>query len=149
MKWSTTKEGIVFVFDDERPEVAGTWNVYAEEQIEEKLSRRERFAEEEFRKPEHRHIITGLKRLNNGLTALKISWQYAGRQHALAELEQLLTRQHDIELEIEKIDNRFLREYVHELLDKMADVRRSLSEEVRWDVDAGKAEASVPDGLRR
>ncbi len=80
---------------------------------------------------------------------MKVSWQYAGRQHALAELEQQLRRQHELELEIERIDNRFLREYVHELLDKMADVRRSLSEEVRWDIDADRTNTHTADELEK
>jgi hypothetical protein len=83
--------------------------------------------------------MIGLKRFNNSLAQLKTSWQQAGRQHALEELESLLRRQHEIELQVEKIDNMFLREYVHELLDKMAVARRSLSEEVRWDVESKKS----------
>lgn len=84
-------------------------------------------------------MMVGLKRLNNSLALLKTSWQQTGRQHALDELESLLRRQHEIELQVEKIDNMFLREYVHELLDKMAAARRSLAEEIRWDVESKKS----------
>ena len=113
--------------------------MYIEERIEEKLSSCEKFAEEEFRKPEHRHIIVGIKRLNNSLTILKTSWRQSGRLHALIELESLLRRQHEIELKIENIDNMFLRDYARDLLDKMAATRRALIEEVRWDVEAAKS----------
>jgi hypothetical protein len=41
---------------------------------------------------------------------------------------------HGIEKEIESIEDVFLREYVYKWLDVVADGRRSLAEEVRWDV---------------
>lgn len=113
--------------------------MYIEYRIEERLSSREMFAEEQFRKPEHRHIVIGLRRLNNTLTSLKASWQRTGRHHALNELESALKRQHEIELEIEKVDNMFLREYAHEILDKMAVARQAMVEEVRWDVGAERS----------
>lgn len=136
MKWHTTKEGIVFAFDDELPITADPWSSYPEDRVEARLAERERFAEEEFRKPEHRQIVTGLRRLNGGLAALKSGWQAAGRQHALSELEHLLRRQHELELAIERLESMFLREYARDLLDRMATERRSLTEEVRWDVAA-------------
>lgn len=80
-----------------------------------------------------------MKRLNSALTLIKCGWQYTSRQQALKELENLLARQHEIEMQVEKIENMFLRAYVHELLDKMASARRSLSEEIRWDVESSKA----------
>ncbi|HEY3422280.1 MAG TPA: hypothetical protein VGK13_03910 [Methanocellaceae archaeon] len=113
--------------------------IYIEDRIEEQLSSCERFAEEQLRKPEHRRVMIGIKRLNNALTSLKTGWQSSSRQHALSELESVLIRQHEIELQIEKIDNMFLREYVHELLDKMATARRAMAEEVRWDVESERS----------
>jgi hypothetical protein len=112
--------------------------IYIEDRIEEQLSSCERFAEEQLRKPEHRRVMIGIKRLNNALTSLKTGWQSSSRQHALSELESVLMRQHEIELQIERIDNMFLREYVRELLDKMASARRAMVEEVRWDVESEK-----------
>jgi hypothetical protein len=80
-----------------------------------------------------------LKRLNVALTSIKGSWQNTSRGQALVELENLLVRQHEIELQVEKIDNMYLREYAHQLLDKMASARRSLGEEIRWDIKAGRS----------
>jgi hypothetical protein len=126
--------------------VADARHVYIEDRIEERLSSCEKFAEEEFRKPEHRHIIVSIKRVNNSLTLLKTSWRLSGRQHALIELESLLRRQHEIELKIENLDNMFLRDYARDLLDKMATSRRALIEEVRWDVEATKSTSASVSG---
>ena len=60
------------------------------------------------------------------------------RHHAQKELGNLLNRQHEIENDTENIDDVFLREYVYEQLDMIGSLRRSLAEEVRWDIEAGK-----------
>ncbi len=51
----------------------------------------------------------------------------------------MLDRQHEIEKETEGIEDVFLREYIHEQLDNIAATRRSLAEDIRWDIaSAGK-----------
>jgi hypothetical protein len=50
----------------------------------------------------------------------------------------MLDRQHDIENDAENIEDMFLREYIYELLDIVAATRRSLAEEVRWDIESSK-----------
>ncbi len=54
------------------------------------------------------------------------------------ELENVLVRQYEIERDAENIEDVFLREYVYEQLDIIAAARRSLSEEVRWEVESRK-----------
>ncbi len=79
-----------------------------------------------------------LERLTRTLAVIETSWQSAARHHALQELENILIRQHEIESDAEKIDDVFLRGYIYEQLDTLAAARRSLAEEVRWDIEAGK-----------
>jgi hypothetical protein len=50
----------------------------------------------------------------------------------------MLDRQHDIENDAENIEDVFLREYVYEQLDMIASARRSLAEEVKWDIESSK-----------
>jgi len=66
------------------------------------------------------------------------SWLGAGRHHALKELGNLLDRQHELEKETEGIEDVFLREYIYEQLDTIAAVRRSLANDVRWDIESNK-----------
>ncbi len=66
------------------------------------------------------------------------SWLGAGRHHALKELGNLLDRQHELEKETEGIEDVFLREYIYEHLDTIAAVRRSLANDVRWDIESNK-----------
>ncbi len=54
------------------------------------------------------------------------------------ELGNALARQHEVERDAENIEDVFLRGYVYEQLDSLAAARRSLSEEVRWDVESRK-----------
>ncbi len=50
----------------------------------------------------------------------------------------MLNRLHELETDVEAIEDVFLREYIYEQLDTIASTRRSLTEEVRWDVESGK-----------
>ncbi len=50
----------------------------------------------------------------------------------------MLNRLHELETDVEAIEDIFLREYIYEQLDMIASTRRSLAEEVRWDVESGK-----------
>ncbi len=77
-----------------------------------------------------------LERLARSLALIEGSWQRTNRYHAQRELGNMLNRIHEIEKEIEKIEDIFLREYVYEWLDLVAAGRRSLAEEVRWDIES-------------
>lgn len=79
-----------------------------------------------------------LERLIRILALIESSWQHTSRQHALKELENVLIRQHEIEKDIENIEDTFLREYIYEQLDTIAFSRRSLADEVRWDIESSK-----------
>ena len=98
------------------------------------------YAEEILKRPEYKRIGISLKRLNRILAMIENSWLQASRHHARRELENLLDRQHELEKETERIEDMFLREYIHEQIDIIADVRRSLSEDVRWDMESGARE---------
>ncbi len=73
------------------------------------------------------------------LFLIENSWRLTSRRHSQKELENMLDRQHEIEKETEGIEDVFLREYIHEQLDNIAATRRSLAEDIRWDIaSAGK-----------
>lgn len=50
----------------------------------------------------------------------------------------MLNRLYELEIDVEAIEDVFLREYIYEQLDMIASTRRSLAEEVRWDVESDK-----------
>jgi hypothetical protein len=79
-----------------------------------------------------------LERLARTLTLIETSWQCASRHHALRELENVLTRQHEVERDAETIEDVFLRGYIHEQLGMIGAARWSLAEEVRWDIESCK-----------
>lgn len=108
-----------------------------------KVSTYENYAKERLRMPEYQHMRISLERLARSLALIEGSWRRTRRHHALMELENVLVRQHEIERDAEKIEDVFLRGYVHEQLDIIGAARRSLSEEVRWDVKSEKKDSAV------
>jgi hypothetical protein len=50
---------------------------------------------------------------------------------------------HELETDTETIEDIFLREYIYEQLDMIASIRRSLAEEVRWDVESSKRSTGI------
>jgi hypothetical protein len=76
-----------------------------------------------LKRPQYQRIRISLERSNRILALVENSWPRISRIHSLKELENLLDRQ---------------REYIYERLDMPAAARRSLAEEVRWDVDSNK-----------
>lgn len=85
-----------------------------------------------------------IERLNRIIALLENSWQRTSRHHSQKELENLLDRQHEIEKEIESIEDVFMRGYIYEQLDMVAAARRSLVEEIRWDIEAGRKSQDLP-----
>ena len=79
-----------------------------------------------------------IDRINRILAMVENSWMGASRPHALKELENLLDRQHELEKEAEGIEDVFLREYIHEQIDMIAAARRSMANDVRWDIESNK-----------
>lgn len=65
-------------------------------------------------------------------------WQGVSRSQSRIELENMLIREHEIELETEGIEDVFLREYVYEQLDNVSAARRSLAQDIRWDIESAK-----------
>jgi hypothetical protein len=89
-------------------------------------------------KPQFHRIRIGLERLRRSLSTIAGSWQRTDRNHAQKELGTILSRQHEIENDAENIEDMYLREYIFEQLDIAAAARRSLAEEIRWDVQASE-----------
>ncbi len=72
------------------------------------------------------------------LVLIENSWHSTGRRHSQKELENILARQHEIEKETEGVEDVFLREYIYEQLDIIAATRRSLSQDIRWDIESSR-----------
>jgi len=89
-------------------------------------------------RPEYHRIRIGLERLRRSLSTIAGSWQRTDRNHAQKELGNILSRQHEIENDTETIEDMYLREYIYEQLDIAATARRSLAEEIRWDIEANR-----------
>ncbi len=102
------------------------------------VSAYEDHAKGKLRKPEYQRIRISLERLARSLTLIEGSWQRTNRYHAQKELGNMLNRLHELETDVETIEDVFLREYIYEQFDMIASTRRSLAEEVRWDVESGK-----------
>jgi hypothetical protein len=81
--------------------------------------------------------------LARSLALIEVSWQRTSRHHAQRELGNLLDRLHELETDTETIEDVFLREYIYEQLDMIASIRRSLAEEVRWDVESSKRSTGI------
>ncbi len=79
-----------------------------------------------------------LERMNRVFFMIENSWQRVNRNHSQKELENLLYLQHDIEKETEGIEDVLLREYIYEHLDNIAAARRSLAQDIRWDIESAK-----------
>lgn len=97
------------------------------------------YMQERFERPEYHRIRIGLKRLNRMLAMLEGSWHNKNKQQALIELENMLGWQHEIEKETERIDDTTMREYIYSQLDAISAARRHIAQEVRWDIECGKA----------
>lgn len=93
--------------------------------------------------PEYQRMRISLERLSRTLALIEGSWQRTRRHHAQRELENVLVRQHEVERDAENIEDIFLRGYIYEQLDIIAAARRSLSEEVRWDIESEKQSSTI------
>jgi hypothetical protein len=89
-------------------------------------------------RPEFHRIRIGLERLRRSLSTIAGSWQRTDRNHAQKELGNILSRQHEIENDTETIEDMYLREYIYEQLDIASAARRSIVEEIRWDVETNR-----------
>jgi hypothetical protein len=72
------------------------------------------------------------------LASIQNTWRQTKRALLLIELTNNMYRQHDIEIETEKVEDSILREYIYNQLNDISEVRRSISEEIKWDMEANK-----------
>lgn len=91
-----------------------------------------------FLNPEHRRIKISLDLLTRSLASIQNTWRHTKRALLLIELTNNMYRQHDIEIETEKVEDSILREYIYNQLNDISEVRRSISEEIKWDMEANK-----------
>lgn len=124
---------IVFVSDEETDKVETVDDQAADEQT---LHAYDRYVKERLQDTAYLSIMIGLRRLRRSLGRIKGSWQGASRSQTIGELDNLLLKQQELELKIERIEDVFVREYVYGQLDQAASARRHLAEEVKWDAEA-------------
>jgi len=98
----------------------------------------ERYVNERLKSPEYLYIMVGLRLFHHTLKSIRDTWQDKDRMQALAELDELLQKQHELELLVDKIEDAFVREYVYGELDALSRFRRSTAEDVLWDVEGGR-----------
>jgi hypothetical protein len=96
-----------------------------------------------LRRPEYQRMRISLEILGRTLFMIGNSWHETGRRHSQKELENILIRQHEIEKETEGIEDVFLREYIYEQLDDIAVTRRSLSQDIRWDIESVRSNKGI------
>ncbi|MDO9098427.1 MAG: hypothetical protein Q7U60_09935, partial [Candidatus Methanoperedens sp.] len=92
---------------------------------------------------EYRRMGISLERLSRTVALIEGSWQRTSRHHALRELENVLAEQHEVERDAENIEDAFLRGYIYEQLDIVAATRRSLAEDVRWDIESNRNNSGI------
>ncbi len=90
----------------------------------------------EFNGIEYRRIRIGLKRMGRMLSAIRECWQRSDRGQTLEELDRLLDMQYELEKDTSGIEDAYVREYVYGRLDALASARRSISEDIRWDLSS-------------
>jgi hypothetical protein len=115
------------------------------ESLEAEQSAYERYTTEQLKSPEYQRLLIGLKRMARVLSSIRERWRVTSRHQTLAELDNLLDRQHELEKQAEIIEDVFMREYIYGRLDEIAVTRRSLSEDIRWDIRSGLGDAGALD----
>jgi prephenate dehydrogenase len=103
----------------------------------------DRYLAEKLSAPEYRRIMIGLGRVTRSLTHIWNSWPIASRAQSLDELEQALLRLHDLELLAEKVDDAFVRGHILDRLEELAMLRRSVAEDIRWDVKSKRPDTAA------
>lgn len=91
-----------------------------------------------FLNPEYRRIKISLDLLTRSLASIQNTWRQTKRALLLIELKNNMYRQHDIEIETEKVEDSILSEYIYNQLNDISEIRRSISEEIKWDMEANK-----------
>ncbi len=89
--------------------------------------------------PKYRRLFIRLSRMMRITGAIGGSWRSMYREQALAELTEVMKSLHELEAEAERIQDTMLREHVFDWIDMIACMRRSIAEEIRWDVEAARA----------
>ena len=84
--------------------------------------------------PEHRRLFIRLSRLLRIADRISQSWRFMYREQAIAELTEVMKSLHELEAEADQIQDTMLREYAFDWIDAIAYMRRSVAEEIRWDV---------------
>jgi hypothetical protein len=144
------QEGIVFAFhntweDKESLDLDGSKGI--DERTEgDSPDAYGKYANDRLKRPEFRRMKISLDRLARTIYMVESSWQQKNRRQAIGELENVLVRQHELEKEVEKIYDIFIRGYIYEKLDNIASSRRSLIEEIKWDIESEK---NMPEKINK
>lgn len=130
----------LFRIEPDMPDEA-EYNSYDE--MTEKLWTYGEYVAELVQSPRFRRLFIRLSRMMRITGAIGGSWRSMFREQALAELAEVMKSLHELEAEAEQIQDSMLREHVFDWIDMIACMRRSIAEEIRWDIEAARADPTV------
>jgi len=93
--------------------------------------------------PQYRRLFIGISRMMRVTIVVGNSWRSSSRAQALSELAEVMKKLHEIEAEAELIEDAMVREHVIDRVEMIAEMRRSIAEEIRWDVESTKADGTA------
>ena len=101
------------------------------------------YVADQIEMPQYRRLFISISRMMRVTTVVGNSWRSNSRSQALSELTEVMKKLHEIETEAEKIEDAMVREHVIDLVGMISEMRRSIAEEIRWDVEAAKADETA------
>jgi len=77
------------------------------------------------------------------ITQIGDNWRTSDREQALFELGEVLKSLYQLEMEAERINDTLIREHIFDRLDVISSRRRSIAEEIRWEIAELKNSVTV------
>jgi len=100
------------------------------------MSAYDNYVSEEMMKPDYRRIKIGLDRMERSVISIASSWGHTSRAQALAELDEVLRKLQEIEVQAENVRDSLVWEHIIDRIDVLASLRRHLVAELRWEVQS-------------
>ena len=95
-------------------------------------------------KPEYRRLKIGLDRMERTVLKIAAGHGFTSRGQALAELDEVLKKLQEIEMQAENIEDSLVWEHVVDRVDELVGIRRHLVAEIRWEVQADQNCKATP-----
>ncbi len=95
--------------------------------------------------PEYRPTYVKMARALRVVTQIGGSWRTSDRVQTLLELGEVLKSLYQLEMEAERINDTLIREHIFDRLEVISSKRRSIAEEIRWEIAESKNSVTVKD----